>query len=266
MIMNYVVRIKNVKVFGLETFLNYLNDKKHKNHTKKNTEIFELSNRNDFVLSTMDKLWKNGENYIKNKKGGRKLKVLGKSLTFNIPKGFDFNLDIGKQINTDIAAKIRGLYKSYGYDIEENELYGVLHNQENPHYHYYIPYLDKEGKTLLYIKPKRFLNELKLIWNEIMINHYGISLENYKPLSEQDQEQNKNRRYLEELKEYYLTIYNFENPDKYIKNQMIKIDRLLKKNDIVLNSSTNDIDILEENLNKVLNKQKINSPTMKMER
>ena len=47
---------------------------------------------------------------------------------------------------------------------------------------------------------------------------------------------------------------------------MIKIDRLLKKNDIVLNGSTHDIDILEENLNKVLNKQSINFPKMKMER
>lgn len=262
--MNYIVRIKNVKVDRLNTLINYLNDTKHKNHTKKNTQIFEMSNREDFLTSTIEKQWKNAESYIKNKKGGRKLNVVGKSLTFNIPKGFEFDMDIGLQINNDIITKIKELYKSINYDLEDNELYGVLHHQDNNHFHYFIPYLDKEGKTLRDIKPKKFLNELKLLWNEIMINRYGISLNDYQPLSEEEQHKDKNRRYLEELKEYYLTMYVFENTDKYIKNQVVKIDRLLKMSDTALGGSDGDIDLLEENFKKVLNNQKNrNSPKMK---
>lgn len=255
MIMNYVVRIKKVQVNKLRTLLNYLNNEKHKNHTKKNTVITELSNRENFNKIISGKLWKNAESYIQNKKGGQKLKRIGKSLTFNIPPQFEFNEEISEDIYKQIIKGIIAVYNSYGYDIQEEEIYSVLHEQDNPHYHVFVPYLDMDGKTLLYTNHKKFLNELKLMWNEVMINAYGIDLEQYQPLDQGEQEENKNRRYLNELKEYYMSEFDIEEDD-YIKNQVLRIDRLLRKKNEELDEEEDIIKKLEKNLNKVLKKHK----------
>ena len=257
MIMSYVVRIKKVRVDKLNTLLNYLNNEKHKNHTKKNTVIAELSDRNIFTQITSEKLWKNAESYIKNKKGGQKLKRIGKSLTFNIPTQFAFNNEVAAYLSEDISKGIKNLYNSYGYDLKEEEIYKVLHDQDNPHFHVFIPYLDRNGKTLLYTNHKKFLGELKLMWNEIMINTYGIDLEHYKPLDQEEQNQNKNRRYLNELKEYYLGEFDIEE-DNFIKNQVLKIDRLLRLNNEQLDNQEEKINKLEKTLKKVIEQHKTN--------
>lgn len=254
MIMNYVVRIKKVEVSKLNTLLNYLNNENHKNHTKKNTVITELSNREIFQKITSDKLWKNAESYIKNGKGGQKLKRIGKSLTFNIPPQFEFDHNTAATIHKDITKGIKDLYNTYGYNIEEEETYKVLHNQDNPHFHIFIPYLDRNGKTLLYTNKKKFLGELKLMWNEIMINTYGINLEQYQPLDQEEQNLNKNRRYLEQLKEYYFSEFDIE--ENYIKNQVLKIDRLLRMNNEELDQEEKKIKTIENSLEKILKKHK----------
>ena len=261
MIKNYNVRIKNVKATRLVTFVKYLNNNKHKNHTKRNTQIIEYSNKNDFLASTKEKQLKNTLNYKKNKKGGRKLVVIGKSITFNIPKDFEFDINIGKEINQDINTKLKGLYNSYGYTLTDNEVYSVLHNQINPHFHFFIPYLTKGGKTLPFVKPSKFLGELKFLWNEIMIKHYGLTLEEYQPLTQENQEQNKNKRYLEELKDFYINELEVAN-NKYIKNQLVKVQRLLKLNNNELEDKTKQIDLLEKNLKKILDYKSSN--TIKM--
>lgn len=253
MITNYVVRIKNVKVDRLNTFIRYLNDEKHKNHTKKNTVITELSDRELFHKTAREKVWKNSESYVRRGRGGRRLKVVGKSLTFNIPPMFDFNDQTAATIKNLILEGIKNLYNSYGYDLQEEEVYMVLHNQDNPHYHLFIPYLDMEGKPLRDTKPKQFLNELKLLWNTIMIDMYGIDLEQYQPLDQEEQEENKNRRYLGELKDYYLSEFDIEEDD-YINNQVKRINRLLKLKNEELDQKENDIESLEKNLKKVIKK------------
>ena len=256
MIMNYVVRIKKVEVNKLNTLLNYLNSENHKNHTKKNTVITELSNRENFQKITSGKLWKNAESYIKNGKGGQKLKRIGKSLTFNIPPQFEFNEEVAADLSRDISKGLKNLYNIYGYDLKEEEIYKVLHSQDNSHYHVITPYLDMEGKTLLYTNHKKFLGELKLMWNEIMINTYGIDLEQYQPLSQEEQELNKNRRYLEELKEYYFSEFDIE--ENYIKNQVLKIDRLLRMSNEDLDQEEKKIKTIENSLAKVIENHKTN--------
>lgn len=255
MIMNYVVRIKNINVERLNTFINYLNNKKHKNHTKKNTVITELSNRKSFYETTSEKVWKNAEAFIKRARGGRRLKVVGKSLTFNIPPQFEFNDITAADLEEEIKKGIKDLYNTFGYELKEEEMYMVLHNQDNPHFHVFIPYLDMEGKPLRDIKPKKFLNELKMLWNEIMIKTYGINLEQYQPLDQEDQEENKNRRYLNELKEYYMGEFDIEE-DNYIKNQVLRIDRLLRLKNKELDNKNDKIKTLEKALGKVLKQQK----------
>lgn len=250
--MNYIVRIKNVKVDRLKTLLKYLNNENHKNHTKKSTEIYELSNREDFVKISSKKIVKNKEEYVKNKKGGRPLKVLGKSLTFNIPPSFDFDLEKSKLIYEDLINGLVEIYQNLSndkYDIDVNEIYGVLHKQENPHYHILIPYLTRNGETIRDIKPKAFNSELKLLWNKVMEKHYGVSIKDYEPLSREEQNKSDNRRYLEEVKATYEERLKISE-DKYLRNQMKVIDRLLKENDSDIDNSIDKIDTIENNLRK----------------
>lgn len=265
MLKNYVVRIANVKAERLNTFVKYLNNTEHKNHAKHNTSIVEYSNKKNFLISTSEKLFLNQEAFKKRARGGRRLKVIGKSLTFNIPPKFQFNNEVGDYLSEEIKKKIRELYNSFGYELKEWEIYSVLHNQSNPHFHVIIPYLDKEGKPIKHIKPKSFLNDLKLAWNEIMVNAYQVDLEQYQPLDQDKKEIGKNRRFLEELKDF------FEEPqfkdDEYVAKRLKKINRLLDLNDDAVEAleRTKDIQGLEKNLEKILkNYKKNNGPTMTM--
>jgi len=258
MIKNYVVRIRNVKAERLNTFLNYLNNTEHKNHAKHNTNITEYSDRKSFYETTSEKLWKNAEAFTKRARGGRRLKVVGKSLTFNIPPKFEFNDTIAADLSEQIKNGIKILYNTIGYELKEEEIYSVLHDQDNSHFHVIIPYLDMEGKPLRGIKPKKFLNELKLLWNEIMINAYGMDLNQYQPLEQEEQILTKNKRYLNELKEYYLSEFDIE--ENYIKNQVLRIDRLLKLDNDELDKKNKTIEKLEKNLEKAINNKKVNEP------
>jgi len=256
MIMNYVVRIKNLKVARLKTFLNYLNSSKHKNHVKKNTEIYELSSREDFVKISNEKIIKNKMGYIKNAKGGKPLQVLGKSLTFNIPTDFEFDLEKSNLIYEDLIEGLIELYENLppfkkgdswtNYALDRNEVYGMLHKQSNSHYHVVVPYLDRDGNVLRGVKSPTFTNGLKLLWNKVMIKHYGIDLEAYQPQSKEELEKGKNRRYLEDIKDEYTRVYEQTN-NKYYKNQIVTIERLLKLNDSEINNNIDKIDTIEKN-------------------
>ena len=261
MLLNYVVRIKKLKVNGLNRFLKYLNNDKHKNHTKKNTEIYELSNQERFTKISKNKITKNKMGYIKNRKGGRPLSVLGKSLTFNIPVGFDFDLEVSKLIYEDIVNGLKEIYKNLppnklgdpytSYDLEEEEIYSVLHKQNNSHYHIVVPYLDRNGNVMRGVKSNEFTNNLKLLWNEIMIKHYEIDLEQYQPQTKEELEKGKNRRYLEELKELYVERLKIKE-EKYVINQLKRVNRELKRNDSELESEENEstMETIEKNYKK----------------
>lgn len=261
--MNYVVRMKNVKVDRLNTILNYLTNDNHKNHTKHNTQISELSNREQYRNIADNKIVKNKVAYMKNGKGGKPLSVFGKSLTFNIPPSFEMNEKLSKDIYNDLVIGLKELYKNLppfskgdpgeSYDLDENELYSVFHNQNNPHWHVLVPYLSKEGKTLRGTKSKVFLSQLKALWSEIVMKHYNVSLEEYQPESEEEKNMSINRRYLNDLKEYYLErIELHKGSAKWEKNQIKSIERLLELNDNELESADSDkkIERLEYNYEK----------------
>lgn len=276
-IMNYVVRIKNVKVDRLRTMLNYLNDGEHKNHTKKNTEIIELSNRERFEEISNEKIVRNLTAYKKNAKGGRPLSVYGKSLTFNIPREFDFDMKTSERIYEDLVEGIKELYQNLppfkkgeegeSYDLREEEIYSVLHNQENPHYHIVIPYLTANGETIRGTKSRVFLSQLKALWSEIMVKHYGISLEEYQPASEEVKNLCINRRFLEDLEEYYQRRLDINPNLRYEKSQMTKIKRMLRLTDEELESeqSEKNLDGLEKSYQDVERLAKVkSSPIMRI--
>lgn len=264
MIMNYVVRIKNVRVDRLRTILNYLTNDNHKNHTKHQTEISELSDRERYEKVANEKIVKNKVDYMKNGKGGRPLSVFGKSLTFNVPPAFTMDEKTSEKVYEDLLEGIQEIYRNLPpyskgddgetYELDPEEIYSVFHNQNNAHWHIIVPYLSKEGKTLRGTKSKVFLSSLKALWSEIIMKHFQISLEEYQPETEEEKIMSINRRYLNELKEYYLErISQHKGNPTYEKNQMKVIERMLKLNDNELESSDSEkkFETLEKNFEKV---------------
>jgi FtsZ-binding cell division protein ZapB len=175
------------------------------------------------------KIKENEKKYLKNGKGGRKLKISNKSLTFNIPVGYSCSIQELKEINKTLTQEIIKLYKAYNFDIKENEIYNIIHYQDNPHIHALLPYLDKNGEVIRKIKSKNFLNELKLIFNYSVDSVLGTDFKAYKSLQEEQREHNRVILYLEELLSYYKHLLSIED-SKYYKNQVISIERILKDN------------------------------------
>jgi hypothetical protein len=263
MIKNYNVKIRNINVDRVESYCKYLNDGNHKNHTKKDTKIINNSDTNRFLNNVIKSIDNNRKNYELNGKGGKKLKVFGKSLTFNIPTTFTPSSEILKKIERDLIDKIIDLYGNYDYEIDRNELYSVIHSQDNNHIHLIIPQIDKSGnlitsiskngnKDYRFIKSKTFLNQMKLIWNELVEYHFEVSHNEYKPLSKPQNENNSMIRTLEDLK--YSLLKDIDNPKlnertrKYYKNQVVVIDRILNNSDY---QTQDKLDILNKNIDKM---------------
>jgi hypothetical protein len=247
MLKNYTVRIKNVKCEKVSQILKYLNDNEHKNHTKKNTEIFELSNLEEFKKLNQMKIKKNESNYKLNGKGGRKLSISNKSLTFNLPNEYNCSIEQLKEINTLLNSEIIKLYKTYKFDIAIDEIYSVIHYQDNAHIHTLLPYLDNNGEVIRAIKSKNFLTELKLRFTISVDKILGTDFKAYKPLNKEQKEHNRVVAYLEELKAFYTHYLSLED-SKYYKNQIINIERVLKDNPKELN---HDIETIIKNSEKV---------------
>ena len=234
MIKNYTVIIKNVKTTGLKKLLNYFNSEGHKNHKKNNTKIVEYGSQDKFEKLNNEKIQKNTENYIKNKKGGRKLSIIGKSLTFNLPKSYSKIADISKcgEINKMLIRGIMSEYKKFGIEIEENEIYSVLHHQDNPHFHFILPYLDSNGNTIREIKPKGFTSRMKILFSQVVDKVLETNIKNYEKLDQGDNEKNMVHRNLESMKDWYSTLMKIDNKETtYYKNQIVAINRLINSHE-----------------------------------
>lgn len=252
MLKNYNVKIRNLNKDRVSVFVKYLNDTKHKNHSKHNTKIYNLSNTDLFIEKSNEKIRLNEEKFIKRARGGRRLKVFAKSLTFNIPKSFIVNELICQKVYNDLMKQIIDLYKVYDYRINQSDFYSVLHLQPNSHFHIVLPYLDNSGNTLKFSTRKQFLNELKLIWNNVVETQFKVSKEDYIPLSVEQEGNNKTIRYLHEL----LSFYSNYKEDKYIKNQIVVINRLLADNKEI---EQDKIQRVEKNKLKVVKNLKKNN-------
>lgn len=231
MLKNYTVIVKNVLIEKRENLLKYLNDENHKNHTKKETNIFELSNREKFKKITDDKLKRNAENYSKNKKGGKRLKRVAKSFTFNLPKNYKSlaSVEQCKKIDEKLKKEIIKIYATFGIEIDNNELYSVLHHQDNPHIHLIVPYLDKNGHVVREINAKGFTSRLKVLFSQVVDKVLETNINNYKKLNEKDNGQNRIRQSLEEVLKWYKSLIRIDGVDtKYYKNQIVSIERRLK--------------------------------------
>ena len=248
MLKNYTVIVKNVDKDKHKQLLRYLNNDTHKNHKKKQTEIYELSNAEQFEKITNDKLKKNEENYfnpnVGKHRGGRKLKVVNKSFTFNLPKSYKeiATVEKCKEIDSILKIEIIKIFKLLGIEIDATELYSVLHHQDNPHIHLIIPYLDKHGNTIRDIKPKGFTSRLKVLFSQVVDKVLDTEIKQYEKLDNTDNSNNKMRLALEEIKSWYETIIRIDGVEtKFYKNQIISINRLLNENQEATQEQVNKI-------------------------
>lgn len=228
MLKNYTTRIRNIKVGKLQQFLKYLENDNHKNHTKHNTKIQRFGDleklakiENEMIEANMQ----NRKNRPKNKMG-KKLKVSNKSLTFNLPVGYEVNFTQMQEINRLLILNIQKHYKENGFNISKERMVSVCHLQENSHLHTILPYLDNEGNPMRFVKSKKFTLQLKFLFTHITDSVLKTNYKDYKPLTKPQAEHNKVIDQLEELKAWYESM----EETKYYKNQIIAIERLIKAN------------------------------------
>ena len=265
MLKNYTVIIKNVAVGKTETLINYLKNDTHKNHTKHQTKIFAAGNEKEFLEIEKNKIFKNKENYILNAKGGKKLKVINKSLTFNLPKNYKSvcSQEQIKKINEILLRQIKKIYADFGVEIDISEMFSVIHYQNNPHIHLILPYLNKKGETIRQIKPKGFTSRLKVLFSQITDKVLETNIKQYK---KSDSEQNNNTKVkidLENIKIWYQNLIRIDGTETtYYKNQIKSIKRMLED---IENVSNEDINKIVKNTNKVKNLRitnKIKTPSI----
>lgn len=255
-IRNYVVKQENVKSGKENKMINYLLSETHRNH--KQTKIHCEDNSDNFSDLLFLRKQRNDFNYMKNKKGGRKLKDIAKSITFNIPPDFKPSLNDTKQILNHIHNGLLDLFKLYDINMNESDLFSVIHEQSNSHIHLMIPMLDNTGKNIRRFKEPGFLIELKILFTESVDKVMNTEIEQYQQLSKEELKHNQNVRELNRLKNDYIEVIEqlkLSNPDKlsseYFTKQIKVIDMLLKFDNIDIDK----LNILNKNIDKV-NKHK----------
>jgi len=253
-IRNYVVKQENVKSGSENKMINYLLSETHRNH--KDTIIHCEDNSEKFSDLLFLRKQKNDFNYMKNKKGGRKLKDIAKSITFNIPPDFKPTINDTNQILNHIHNGLLDLFKMYDINMNESDLFSVIHEQSNSHIHLMIPMLDSTGKNIRRFKEPGFLIELKILFTESVDKVMDTEIEQYQQLSKEELNHNKNIRELNRLKNDYIEVINtlqISNPDKlstkYFETQIKTIDSLLKFDNIDIEK----LNTLNKNVDKVNN-------------
>lgn len=259
MLKNYTVIIKNVMLGKQNKIINYLENEEHKNHKK--TKIICSDNSEIFKDSLLDKIHENNKNYLRSKKGGRRLKRIAKSITFNIPPFFNSTLEQVEEVNTEFFIQFVNLLNSYDIKLNRADLFTAIHYQENPHFHLILPTLDNNGKNIRKFNTTAFAKELKLLFTESVDKVLKTDIKKVKPLTEEEQAHNTTIRELKALKNEYIKALDGDiqsNAIKYIKNQLVVIERTLKA-DKIENKYINALNSNAEKITKAKNNVEIST-------
>jgi len=230
MLENYVVKIKNVSVDKYKILVNYLTNGNHKNH--ENTKILNYGpEKNIFIDKLLRKKLKNEYNYAKNAKGGKKLKRIAKSLTFNIPKAYKPTEYETKIIFSKLLQKLSEYFKIYEINLELNDLFANIHYQENTHINMILPMIDNQGKNIRKFNQKAFLTQLKVMFTESVDLVLNKDITSYQEKSEEEKKYIATKKILSDMQkeyEYFLEKNIEEKSRSYIENQIKIIQRNLK--------------------------------------
>ena len=234
MLKNYVVKIENVEKGKENKIIKYMFNETHQNHTK--TTILKNGVEDDgdeFFLHLQELKHKNEMNYLKNKKGGKKLKRIAKSLTFNIPKYYEVSEAQAEEINALLEQEIFKLFEAKGIEIDK--ILSVIHYQDNTHIHTQIPTLDKHGKNIRELNTKSFLTELKIRFTQSVDAILKTNIEKAQTCTKEETEHNLVLVSLNRLKADYerlmTTVEAESKAYKYLNNEITTIDRTLKNYD-----------------------------------
>lgn len=232
-IRNYTVIQKNIKVGQSDKMINYLINQEHKNH--KDTKIICQDNSEDFKDLLFLRKQKNDFNYMKNKKGGRKLSDIAKSITFNIPPAFEVSEEQSIEILDKIKIKMVELFELNNLDMDQSDLYAAIHFQENSHIHLILPMLDKNGKNMRRFKEPGFLIDLKILFTETVDNVCNTEIKEYNQLTPEERQHNATLKELQALKQDYEALYTSndlsEHSKKIINKYLNKLNRTINHSD-----------------------------------
>lgn len=235
MLKNYTVIIKNVKVGKQNNMIKYLTDAKHKNHVnttfKNATEIDEET----YKENLLKKVHQQELAYMKNAKGGRKLKRIAKSITFNLPKDYDATPKQVISINLKLLEEIEKLCWNIHIDLTKNDLYSIIHYEEKKqdHVNLILPTIDNQGKNIRHFNSPAFAKQIKVLFTEIVDNTLNTDIKQYTTLTPEQQAHNNYLRDIERLKADYEAMLQTDlNPKaiSFLENEIIKINRTLEKN------------------------------------
>lgn len=254
---NYVVVVENVIIEKQNRMINYLYNETHKNH--KNTKIVAEKSANEFLTYLTTLKHKNELNYMQNAKGGKKLKRIAKSFTFNPPKSYNVNADQLAAIQSHLKKSMSEHFKALGIDLDVSNCLFVQHIQENSHIHMILPTLDSNGKNVRYFNAPKFQTELKAIFTNSVDTVLSRNIKSYK--SETVKHQGILNDFIRVKDEYekILPRASDERTKKYFNNQIKIMQRYiteLKEGKAILNQM--EIEKLNAKIDKVNRANKSN--------
>lgn len=240
MLFSYSVQIKNIDVgSGVKKYVNYLNSYSHNNHNRTKFKIIGLQdNENgnleeDFIKLMKYKQNKNKSNYEENGKGGKKLKRIGKSLTFNVPPKYNPSVDNLKDIYKDLVGYLKSLYERNGFILTDKDFYSNIHYQDNSHINMILPTVDLFGNNIRFINSESIFNQIRKQFTLTVDKTLNKDISTYVELTIEQKHNNKYQTFLNSLiSGYKLELESGlldEKEEKYIKNQIVRSERTIKK-------------------------------------
>ena len=259
MLKTYIGIIDTMKKYEVAQYLKYLISDTHKNHVGR-TEI--LSNSQDyknFFKLNSDKIRGNIRMKQKMKKDKKRgwhtpTQNSNKSLTFNVPISYNASDNDLIHIQNELMAHFIELYKSKGFEVDEEDFFSNIHKQRNNHINFIIPGIDKKSNYFMkFVNAVEFRPLLTEKFTEIVDKRLGTNIFEYNSGNEtmavMEHEEKRLREFdysLEELEK--LAAEKYQN--KMLKN-LYKMFVRLKKEEIEQKDNSKTLKRVENTLKKL---------------
>jgi len=180
----YYCSIENIEKRDLKQYMNYLLSEKHENH--EDTEILGNTMNNEEIEQYLLRSDKYIDTNINNNTRGVKLKVSEKSLVLTIPPSYNASREDCLFIQEEMFLFINNEYRNNQSDRSE-DIFSNIHYQDNPHINFTLPYLDKNGKTLRFVKSKTaFFKKIAKQFTKVVDKRLETNIKDYKTQAELD--------------------------------------------------------------------------------
>ena len=178
----YITKIENLEITKVKQYVNYLQNVEHGNHQDRTTILGQNINSEDYLFNSKMKIKKN--KIDRKGKGGKPLKVSDKTLTFNIPPNYDCSKEQTLLIQSRLVEYFIKIYGKENYDLGD-DYFTNIHYQDNIHVNFIVPYLGRDGKTMRFVKPKKFLQEAAKEFTKIVDDVLNTNIKDYRTKEEE---------------------------------------------------------------------------------